>query len=59
MFSFQVFINFAKNQTDGVAEEIEDVNTSSCEDESAVTEPGLGRHVTYVRMTDRLTDVDV
>lgn len=54
-----MFINFAKNQTDGVAEEIEDVNTSSCEDESAVTEPGLGRHVTYVRMTDRLTDVDV
>lgn len=57
----QVFINFAKNQTDGDSEEIEDLNTRSREDDPAVTEPEQGRDtsVTYVRMTDLLTDVSV
>lgn len=59
LFSPQVFINFAKNQTDGVAEEIEDVSTRSREDDPAVTEPEQGRDRTYVRMTDLLTDVSV
>ena len=61
LFSLQVFINFAKNQTDGDSEEIEDLNARSREDDPAVTEPEQGRHttVTYVRMTDLLTDVSV
>ena len=61
LFSLQVFINFAKNQTDGDSEEIEDLNKRSREDDPAVTEPEQGRDgtVTYVRMTDLLTDVSV
>ena len=56
-----MFINFAKNQTDGDSEEMEDLNSRSREDDPAVTEPEQGRDttVTYVRMTDLLTDVSV
>lgn len=49
----QVFINFAKNQTDGIAEEL-------CEEEEPpITDPGLDSDVTYLRMSDCLTEVSV
>lgn len=58
VFPFQVFINFAKNQTDGVGEE--PVCSRSLEDEQPpFVDQGARGGTTYLRMSDYLSEIDV